>query len=135
MMYLFAKALHLLAMVVWMAGMIFVPLAIRSYRPGSPSVEACRRLSGLFRNLCTPAMIAVWVLGLGIASTGGWLAEGWLTIKLVLVTALSGVHGVIAGRLRLASQGGGVTPVLGAMHIPALAILSAIVLLAIFRPV
>ncbi len=134
MVYLGAKALHILAMVIWMSGMIFVPIAIRSYGPGSPPADACRRLSRIFASLCTPAMIAVWILGLYIASAGGWLSGGWLLTKLGLVVVLSGLHGAIAGQLRRAASEGGRAPLLGIMYLPVLVLLAAILFLAVLRP-
>jgi putative membrane protein len=45
-------------------------------------------------------MIAAWVLGLYLAIDGGWFRSGWLHGKLLLVIALSAVHGVLVKRIR-----------------------------------
>jgi putative membrane protein len=45
-------------------------------------------------------MIAAWVLGLYLAIDGGWFRSGWLHGKLLLVIALSAVHGVLVKRTR-----------------------------------
>ena len=55
----------------------------------------------LLRAIINPAMIATWVLGLWLAWLGpdshyGWFASGWLQAKLVLVLALSALHGFFA---------------------------------------
>jgi putative membrane protein len=55
----------------------------------------------LLRVIINPAMVAVWVLGLWLAWEGpdsryGWFASGWLGAKLVLVVAMSALHGVLA---------------------------------------
>jgi protoporphyrinogen IX oxidase len=55
----------------------------------------------LLRAIINPAMIATWVLGLSLAWLGpdshyGWFASGWLQAKLVLVLALSALHGFFA---------------------------------------
>jgi putative membrane protein len=47
-----------------------------------------------------PAMIAAWILGLVLVWQGGFMASGWLYAKLALVLALSGVHGILAKRLK-----------------------------------
>jgi putative membrane protein len=55
----------------------------------------------LLRGIINPAMIATWVLGLWLAWLGpdsryGWFASGWLWAKIILVLALSAVHGLLA---------------------------------------
>jgi len=55
----------------------------------------------LLRAIINPAMIATWVFGLALAWLGpdsryGWFASGWLWAKIVLVLALSAVHGLLA---------------------------------------
>ena len=46
------------------------------------------------------AMIAAWLLGLGLAFEGGWFGFHWLQAKIVLVLGLSGVHGLLARWVR-----------------------------------
>src|SRR5258708_26021583 len=43
-----------------------------------------------------PAMMASWALGLWIVYDGGWISAHWLHLKLLLVVALSAVHGMLA---------------------------------------
>jgi putative membrane protein len=55
----------------------------------------------LLRTIINPAMIATWVFGLWLAWLGpdsryGWFASGWLWAKIILVLALSAVHGLLA---------------------------------------
>ena len=55
----------------------------------------------LLRGIIDPAMIATWVLGLGLAWLGpdshyGWFGSGWLQAKLVFVLMLSAFHGLFA---------------------------------------
>ena len=55
----------------------------------------------MLRAIINPAMIATWLLGLWLAWHGpnsryGWFASGWLGAKLILVLALSGLHGFFA---------------------------------------
>ncbi|HYC64264.1 MAG TPA: CopD family protein, partial [Reyranellaceae bacterium] len=50
----------------------------------------------LMRAIINPAMIAVWVLGLWMAWRANWWGAGWFQAKLVLVVALSGVHGLFS---------------------------------------
>jgi putative membrane protein len=64
----------------------------------------------LLKAIMTPAMIATWVLGLTLAWQGGWFKAGWLHGKLLLVLALSAVHGMLAGHVRRFARDGNVRP-------------------------
>jgi putative membrane protein len=50
----------------------------------------------LLRAIINPAMVASWALGLWMVYEGGWIAAHWLHVKLLLVVALSGLHGMLA---------------------------------------
>jgi putative membrane protein len=50
----------------------------------------------LLRAIINPAMIVSWVLGLWLAWSGNFLSAPWLHGKLVLVLAMSAVHGMLA---------------------------------------
>jgi putative membrane protein len=54
----------------------------------------------LLRAIINPAMVATWVLGLWLAWSGGWFTAGWLHAKLVLVLAMSAVHGMLSRWVR-----------------------------------
>jgi protoporphyrinogen IX oxidase len=58
----------------------------------------------LRKAIMTPAMIATWILGLILAWQGGWFAAGWLHGKLLLVLAMSGVHGFLSKTVRLFAE-------------------------------
>ena len=100
--YLWIKALHVIAIISWMAGMLYLP-RLYVYHcetvPGSPESERFKIMERrLLRAIVNPSMIAAWVLGLTLAFTpasGGW-GQGWLDTKVVLVLALSAVHGVFS---------------------------------------
>ncbi|MBC7801678.1 MAG: CopD family protein [Gemmatimonadaceae bacterium] len=95
-MYLWLKALHVAAVMAWMAGMVVVP-AVLAVHSGPGTVGALRRH---FSKVTGPAMILALALGLWLALDGGWLRAGWLHGKLLLVVALAGAHGVLSGMLR-----------------------------------
>jgi putative membrane protein len=50
----------------------------------------------LLRGIINPAMIVSWALGLWMVYDGGWISAHWLQVKLLLVVALSGLHGMLA---------------------------------------
>ncbi len=103
--YLAAKALHVAAVVAWLAGMLLVAVLLAALRalpaahfPADRALLlAARRWD---RRVTTPAMAIAWGLGLWLAWQGHWMGAGWLSAKLALVVALSAVHGMLSGSLR-----------------------------------
>jgi len=97
--YLWLKALHVIAVIAWMAGMLYLPRLFVYHceaEAGSKQSETFKTMERrLLRAIINPAMIASWVLGLWLAWDGGFLKSGWLHGKLVLVIALSAVHGLM----------------------------------------
>ena len=100
--YFWIKAFHIIAVIAWMAGMLYLP-RLYAYHcevtPGSSESERFKVMERrLLRAIVNPAMIAVWVLGLTLvfmpASGGG--AQPWLHAKLLLVVILSAVHVLFA---------------------------------------
>ena len=100
MLYDWLKAAHVLAIIAWMAGMLYLPrlFVYHCEAPqGSPQSETFKVMERrLLKAIMNPAMILAWVLGLHLAFTGGWLASGWLHAKLALVLLMSGAHGMLA---------------------------------------
>jgi putative membrane protein len=98
--YDWVKALHLIAVIAWMAGMLYLPRLFVYHcgvEPGSPQSETFKTMERrLLKAIINPAMIATWTLGLWLVWSGGWLAAGWFHAKLVLVLILSAVHGLFA---------------------------------------
>jgi putative membrane protein len=99
-MYEWLKALHVIAVIAWMAGMLYLPRLFVYHceaDPGSRQSETFKMMERrLLKGIINPAMIATWVLGLWLAWSGGLFAARWLEAKLVLVLAMSGVHGMLS---------------------------------------
>jgi putative membrane protein len=99
-MYLWLKAFHIVAVISWMAGMLYLPRLFVYHcdaAPGSALSETFKVMERrLLRFIINPAMIATWVLGLWLAWSGGLFGAGWLQAKLALVLLLSVVHGLFA---------------------------------------
>ena len=98
MLYLTIKAVHIIFVVAWMAGMLIFPrykLHQMSASPGEPLFETMKEASAKLKKvILTPAMLAVWVLGLGLVAINPAVAGGgWFALKLLLVFGLTGVHG------------------------------------------
>ena len=99
-MYLTLKALHIIAVISWMAGMLYLPRLFvyhAAAKPGSEQSETFKVMERrLLKAIINPAMIAAWLLGAWLAWSGGWLAAPWFYAKLALVLVLSGLHGYLA---------------------------------------
>lgn len=142
--YPWVKAAHLIFVIFWMAGLFMLPRFFVYHFPVAPgSVEDglwAERELRLLRIILNPAMIAVWVLGLMLAANLGLFEGapglGWLHAKLLLVLALSGYHGWLAGFRRKLAGGArpGTERTLRLMNeVPGIAT-AVIVILVIVRP-
>jgi putative membrane protein len=98
-MYDWLKAFHIIAVIAWMAGMLYLPRLFVYHceaEPGSRQSETFKVMERrLLKAIINPAMIATWILGLWLAWEGGWFKSGWLHGKLALVLALSALHGLL----------------------------------------
>jgi putative membrane protein len=98
------KAFHIIAVMAWMAGMLYLPRLFVYHceaEPGSKQSETFKVMERrLLKAIINPAMIAAWVLGLALIWQGDWLSAHWLQVKLALVLALSAVHGLFARWVR-----------------------------------
>ncbi len=103
-MYEWAKALHIIAVISWMAGMLYLPRLFVYHcdaEIGSKQSETFKVMERrLLKAIINPAMAATWILGLYLAWSGGWFTSGWFHAKLVLVLLMSGVHGFLTSRVR-----------------------------------
>jgi putative membrane protein len=104
-MYEWIKAFHIIAVIAWLAGMLYLPRLFVYHcgaEKGSIQSETFKTMERrLLRVIINPAMFATWLLGLWLAWHGpdsryGWFASGWLLAKLALVVALSALHGAYA---------------------------------------
>jgi putative membrane protein len=96
------KALHLIAVISWMAGMLYLPrLYVYHARAevGSELSETLKVMERrLLRFIMNPALILTWVFAILMiaANSETLMAQGWIHVKLTLVIALSGIHGVFS---------------------------------------
>lgn len=100
--YLWIKAFHIIAVIAWMAGMLYLPRLFVYHCEtvaGTPESERFKRMERrLLRIIINPAMITVWVLGLTLSFlpvTDAW-HQNWFHVKVALVLAMSGIHGLYA---------------------------------------
>lgn len=102
--YLWAKAFHVVAVIAWMAGMLYLPRLFVYHaetEPGSAQSETFKVMEQrLLRVIINPAMTASWVLGLWLAWRGFGFSAGWLHAKIALVLVMSGLHGYFSSAVR-----------------------------------
>lgn len=98
--YLWIKALHIIAVISWMAGMLYLPRLYvyhSAVEPGSAPSETFKIMERrLLRAIINPAMVAAWVLGLMLVAHLDLWAVPWMHGKFALVLAMSLVHGAFA---------------------------------------
>jgi putative membrane protein len=102
--YPWAKAFHILAVISWMAGMLYLPRLFVYHADaeiGSVQSETFKVMERrLMRGIINPAMALAWAFGLWLAWNGFAFSGGWLHAKLALVLVLSGMHGYLSSALR-----------------------------------
>lgn len=101
--YLWIKALHIISVIAWMAGMLYLPRLFVYHADAEPrgvQSETFKVMERrLMRAIINPAMIATFVFGIALLATPGlvdWSA-GWIWIKLAFVIlGLGGFHGMLS---------------------------------------
>jgi putative membrane protein len=96
-MYEWIKALHVISVIAWMAGMLYLPRLFVYHceaEVGSKQSETFKVMERrLLKAIINPAMMVAWVAGLWLMWQGGWYASPWFHAKFALVFGLSGLHG------------------------------------------
>jgi protoporphyrinogen IX oxidase len=97
------KALHIISVIAWMAGMLYLPRLYVYHADAAPGTLLSETLKvmerRLIRVIINPAMAATWVFGLLLVFAFNVVdirADGWLHAKLTLVILLSGFHGALS---------------------------------------
>jgi putative membrane protein len=99
-MYLYLKALHIVAVISWMAGLLYLPrlfvyhAAVKSDSEQSGTFKVMERR--LLNFIMTPAMALTWILGVALTIQGQWPGAAWFHVKFALVIVLSGMHGMMS---------------------------------------
>ncbi|WP_412025602.1 CopD family protein [Burkholderia cepacia] len=93
MIYLLLKAVHVIAIVTFVGGLLMLSVGVRI-----ANLAVHRAVRRWDRAVTAPAL--VWITGVAIALNGHWFGAAWLSVKLVVVAALSALHGILAGTLR-----------------------------------
>lgn len=141
--YPWIKSIHVIAVISWMAGMLYLPrLFVYHIEMDPKSIDLKVTFERweylLLKRIINPAMIATWIFGLLMVFTPGVIdwAQGWPWIKAVMVILMSGFHGWLSqerklladGKPRLSGKGYRI-----ANEVPAI-LMVVIVLMVIVRP-
>ena len=138
--YLWIKAIHVIAVIAWMAGMLYLPRLFVYHAEaavGSDKSETFKVMERrLLRGIINPAMTVTWAAGLWLAWKVFAFHGGWLHAKIGLVVVMSALHGYLSAAVRKFARDGNEK---SARHwrivneIPTL-ILIAIVILVVVKP-
>ncbi len=94
------KAGHIIAIISWMAGLLYLPRLFVYHcdaEPGSDKSETFKIMERrLLRAIMNPAMIVAWILGLWLAVLIEPWSEGWFHTKLLLVIGMTISHMAMA---------------------------------------
>ena len=103
-MYLWLKALHIIAVISWMAGMLYLPRLFvyhAAAEPGSEQSETFKVMERrLLKFIMLPAMIVTWLVGIVLVLQGQFFGATWFQIKFALVLAMTILHGMFTQWVR-----------------------------------
>ena len=101
---LWLKALHIVAVISWMAGMLYLPRLFVYHADAERKSAIFEQFKimerRLLKGIVNPAMIAVWITGPLLAWREGYFLSPWLHAKLAFVLLLTGLHGFFASQVR-----------------------------------
>lgn len=103
--YPWIKALHIISVITWMAGLLYLPRLFANHAEhapeGSPSAQMLTTMERkLLKSILNPAMILAWMAGIYMAALPGIIdwSSGYFYVKLVMVFGMTGVHHVLGRR-------------------------------------
>lgn len=104
--YLAIKALHIIAVISWMAGLLYLPRLFAYHSDavtGSVQSETFKTMERrLLRGIMNPALVVAFITGsFLIAATGFPATDLWVWLKAGAVAGLVGVHMLLAGWRRI----------------------------------
>ena len=109
MLFLWIKALHIVSVVCWFAGLFYLPRLFVYHAQSQDSTSQERFVTmerKLYRGIMLPSMIATLVFGIWLMSlTPGFLSQGWMHAKLTLVILLIGYHHMCGAQLKRFARG------------------------------
>lgn len=110
MLYPWLKALHIIAMVCWFAGLFYLPRLFVYHAMSEDEISRerfCTMERKLYRGIMLPSMIATLAFGIWLISLnpGYYFSQGWLHTKLALVVLLIAYHHICGAQLKRFARG------------------------------
>jgi putative membrane protein len=110
MLYPWLKALHIIAMVCWFAGLFYLPRLFVYHAMSEDEISRerfCTMERKLYRGIMLPSMIATLAFGIWLISLnpGYYFSQGWLHAKLALVVLLIAYHHICGAQLKRFARG------------------------------
>ena len=106
--YLWVKAVHVIAVISWMAGMLYLPRLFVYHcdaQRGSVQSETFKVMERrLLKAIINPAMGITWLAGLWLAWKTAAYMDGWFHVKFLAVLIMSGVHGYFSKAVKLFAE-------------------------------
>lgn len=107
--YLLFKTLHILTIIGWMIGLLYLPRLFAYHanvEPGSETDTLLQHMEhNLTRLLITPCMIIVFITGILLIMAIGGKVGGWFHSKFLLVLMLAGLHGMMSAQRKKFTRG------------------------------
>ena len=107
--YLWLKVVHLIAMIGWMVGILYLPRLFAYHADASAGSDTDATFQqmeyNLMRLLLMPCMIVVFITGILLILATGSMASGWLHTKILLVLMLAGLHGMMSRQRKQFQRG------------------------------
>lgn len=108
--YLWIKAFHVIAVIAWMAGMMYLPRLFIYHHQAERGGEAEEKLvvmeRRLLKGIINPSIVAVWLLGgLMLYLNPSIMSAPWFWVKFAAVLAISAIHGIYAGAQKKFARG------------------------------
>lgn len=108
--YEWLRALHIIAVISWMAGMLYLPRLFVYHAEAEADADRIEAFKVMERRLLkfimNPAMIVSWILGgLMIAANPAMMSDGWIHVKLLCVVLVSALHGIFSKYVRVFASG------------------------------
>jgi len=135
------NAIHIIAAIIWTGGMLVMAVVVGwcghlIHQKATLPVALLEHVRQWSRKVTSPAMVALWLMGLAMLLLHGQMPHAWLIVKILLVIGLSGIHGVLSATLRrlATGQGSRIPGVVSQATAGISVAVALIILLAVFRP-
>jgi putative membrane protein len=107
--YLWLKAAHLLSIMAWVMGLLYLPRLFAHHAQVPVASEAAEQFKEMERQLLkaliNPAGFLVFATGLWLMVAGHWSSSGWVHTKILLALVLGGLHGMMSKQRKNLEQG------------------------------